>query len=178
MAIALERLLELLNNQFLNHYHTEIRGGYSEPFYKASVARQKALIQFSHDYIRSALHELAHWCVAGKVRREHDDFGYWYAPDGRSQQQQNEFFQVEIKPQALEWAFSIVAGVRFEASMDNLNNSVAGADDFEKNVLNQLECFLEKGFSNRADQIIRLIANDRQIEDVYSFMRDHINNLS
>ncbi len=35
------------------------------------------------DFFASALHEISHWCVAGKARREQVDFGYWYCPDGR-----------------------------------------------------------------------------------------------
>ncbi|HFC29733.1 MAG TPA: diaminobutyrate-2-oxoglutarate aminotransferase, partial [Oceanospirillales bacterium] len=93
-AIKLSELLNLLNTKFLNHYHTEIIGGFNEPFYKAAIGKAKAQIQFSHDYIRSALHELAHWCVAGEERRKCDDFGYWYAADGRTQSQQDEFFKV------------------------------------------------------------------------------------
>ncbi len=34
------------------------------------------------------------------------DLGYWYAPDGRIEEQQALFEQVEIKPQAIEWLFA------------------------------------------------------------------------
>ena len=133
--IALTNLTVLLNKNFLNHYNTILIGGFSEPFYKSQVGKKPAEIQFTHDYIRSALHELSHWCVAGIERRKLDDYGYWYAADGRSQDQQNKFFQNEIKPQAIEWAFSIVCGVKFEASVDNLNSQVEGVELFKLDLL-------------------------------------------
>ena len=52
-------------------------------------------IVFTHDYFASALHEVAHWCVAGPERRRLTDYGYWYAPDGRTEKQQMEFERVE-----------------------------------------------------------------------------------
>lgn len=51
----------------------------------------------------SALHEISHWTIAGKERRLLADLGYWYAPDGRTREQQALFEQVEVKPQAIEW---------------------------------------------------------------------------
>ena len=59
-------------------------------------------IIFAHGYYASALHEISHWCMAGKQRRLLEDFGYWYMPDGRDVDQQKTFEQVEIKPQAKE----------------------------------------------------------------------------
>ena len=40
----------------------------------------------------------------------------WYAPDGRTKEQQALFEQVEIKPQAIEWMFSKAFGRRFRVS--------------------------------------------------------------
>ena len=159
--IELTALINLLNNQYLNNFNTVMVGGFDEPFYKASTESQAAEIQFSHNYIRSALHELSHWCVAGVERRKIDDFGYWYASDGRNQQQQNEFFKVEIKPQAIEWAFSIVLGVRFEASVDNLNTKVDGIDVFKKNLKKQLLSYCDNSFPKRTDEILKLFAKNQ-----------------
>ena len=39
-------------------------------------------IYFARGFYSSALHEIAHWLVAGKERRKLEDFGYWYEPDG------------------------------------------------------------------------------------------------
>jgi elongation factor P hydroxylase len=103
-------------------YHTVLRGGAEEPFYQAPTATTpQATIWYRSDYVRSALHELAHWCVAGTARRTRDDYGYWYTPDGRSREQQRLFFQVEVRPQALERLFCEALEISFEVSVDNLN---------------------------------------------------------
>ncbi len=163
--IQLNEFVTLLNNQYLGQYNTCIVGGFDEPFYQASQSGQMAQIQFSHDYIRSALHELAHWCVAGDQRRKQDDYGYWYAADGRNQQQQDEFYKVEIKPQAIEWAFSIVLGIAFEASVDNLATQVEGVDEFNNNLKKQFSKYATNGFPKRTQEILSLLANYRGIED-------------
>lgn len=172
--IALPVLLNLLNKKYLNNYDTILIGGFNEPFYKAFKADKCAEIQFTRNYIRSALHELSHWCVAGTERRKVDDFGYWYAADGRNQQQQDEFFKVEVKPQAIEWAFSIIGGVKFEASVDNLLTSVAGVDSFNKNLINQLKTYIKEGFSLRVSSIIQLIAHEQEIKNPMAFIGKQI----
>lgn len=58
--------------------------------------------------------------IAGEQRRLLPDLGYWYAPDGRTAEQQALFEQVEIKPQAIEWLFSKAFGRKFRVSLDNL----------------------------------------------------------
>jgi len=68
--IDLQQFTTLLNTNYLNNYHTKIIGGFDEPFYLAPKEGNKAEIQFTHDYIRSALHELAHWCTAGAERKK------------------------------------------------------------------------------------------------------------
>lgn len=161
--IKLPELTKLLNQSYLKDYQTVLIGGFDEPFYQASINGKIAEIQFSHDYIRSALHELAHWCVAGVERRKTDDYGYWYAQDGRNQQQQDEFFKLEIKPQAIEWAFSIICGVKFEASVDNLINSVEGIDEFKSSLSKQLRIYLDGGFSKRVSEIIRILSEHQGI---------------
>ncbi len=164
-VMELPVLLSLLNNHYLNGYNTQIIGGFNEPFYQAAIENKPAQIQYSHDYIRSALHELAHWCVAGVERRKQDDYGYWYAEDGRTQQQQNAFYQVEVKPQAIECAFSLLLGVEFEPSVDNLNNEVEGAQSFERSMYQQLVIYINNGFPKRAGEILALIAQDSGIDD-------------
>lgn len=168
--ISLSELLKLLNNNYLNRYQTLLVGGFEEPFYQASIDNKPAKIQFAHDYIRSALHELSHWCVAGIERRQLDDYGYWYAQDGRSQEQQDEFFKLEVKPQTIEWAFSTMCGINFEASVDNLNNSVVGVTEFEHSLVQQMHKYLDKGFTKRVDEIINLIAHYQNIPLPYQYL--------
>lgn len=95
--------------------------GESEPEYFASRGGEPARILFAHGFFQSALHEISHWCVAGAKRRELDDFGYWYCPDGRDEATQRQFEQVEIKPQAIECLLSLALGRYFYVSADNLN---------------------------------------------------------
>jgi elongation factor P hydroxylase len=174
--ISLPRLIALLNNEYLGQFNTQIIGGFDEPFYKASVVGEPAEIQYSYDFIRSALHELSHWCVAGEERRKLDDYGYWYAADGRNQQQQDEFFKLEVRPQTIEWAFSIICGVNFEASVDNLNNSVLGVDEFKNNLVNKMNKYIAVGFGIRVTEIINLIAGllciDNSIEYISRKMHE------
>lgn len=171
--ISLDELLTLLNDKYLNRFNTKLIGGFDEPFYQASVDEKQAQIQFSHDYIRSALHELSHWCVAGVERRKIDDYDYWYAQDGRNQQQQNEFFKLEVKPQTIEWAFSIVCGVKFDASVDNLNNSVVGVEEFKENLSKQMQYYLKHGFSKRVNEILHIISKHLNIASPYNYLLSH-----
>ncbi len=145
-----------LNDTVLSDYRTRLVGGFAEPFYLAFRADEAAEIRFTHDYPRSALHELAHWCVAGQARRQLDDYGYWYAPDGRSDAQQQEFFQVEIMPQAIEKHFCAALGISFDVSVDNLgNNAVEGVEAFRTAVDARFDHLARQGLPLRARQICR-----------------------
>jgi len=94
----------LFATSFFEAYNTYLLGGGQEPEYiPASQDVPYHRIIFRQDYFASALHEVAHWCIAGRVRRLQQDYGYWYAPDGRSVEQQAQFELLEVKPQALEW---------------------------------------------------------------------------
>ena len=85
-----------------------------------------------------SLLELSHWCIAGSKRRALIDFGYWYAPDGRSAAQQHQFEHLEIKPQALECLFTLACNRPFKVSQDNLfadfdtSGSTFGNDVYEQ----------------------------------------------
>lgn len=120
-------LIQIFAQCFGESHNTELVLGDDEPIYlPANVgcdtisASAKAQVVFAHGYFTSALHEVAHWCLAGEQRRLLLDYGYWYAPDGRSAEQQRQFEQVEVKPQAIEMAFSRAAGIKFNVSCDNL----------------------------------------------------------
>jgi len=122
------QLEDIFQSVFFAEYNTIMVGGAQEPLYRpADDAYPHHRIFYREDYFSSALHEVAHWCVAGAERRKLMDFGYWYQPDGRTADQQREFENVEVKPQALEWIFSVAAGVAFRPSADNLSASDAEA---------------------------------------------------
>jgi elongation factor P hydroxylase len=127
-------LLMLFNDEF-DAEETELIGGMNEPFYKArSNTQEKHRLYFREDYYRSALHEISHWCIAGLKRRQLDDFGYWYEPEGRTQAQQYLFEQVEVKPQSIEKILCFACGHSFVVSADNLEADISGSQSFEQAV--------------------------------------------
>ena len=137
-APLLATKLELIFNRTFTATNTLLVGGGVEPVYLPSdnsIAPHQLI--YREDYFSSALHEIAHWCIAGDKRREKKDFGYWYLPDGRDQNQQKAFEQVEVKPQALEWMFSVAAGIRFCLSADNLSGTGSLSEDFPLKVQQQ-----------------------------------------
>ena len=125
--MLLDQIIQTFDSEFAP-LNTRLVGGYTEPFYLAGPPSE---IRFREDFVRSALHEVAHWCVAGAERRKQDDFGYWYCPDGRDQAQQQAFEQVEIRPQAIEAEFCQALGIPFSPSQDNLNGDVLPDPAFE-----------------------------------------------
>ncbi|HKK51929.1 MAG TPA: elongation factor P hydroxylase [Myxococcota bacterium] len=107
---------------FFASFRTRLEGGASEPLYLPSPAPavRPHRILYREDFFASALHEVAHWCVAGARRRRLEDYGYWYEPEGRSAARQAAFESVESRPQAIEWAFAEACGRDFHPSADNL----------------------------------------------------------
>ncbi|WP_444916036.1 elongation factor P hydroxylase [Microbulbifer sp. TRSA007] len=136
-----DRIVRVFDHCFSdpNGLNTRLRGGFCEPYYRPRGEGQTYhQVEFTLDYAASALHEVAHWCVAGEARRQLPDYGYWYAPDGRSADQQAEFEQVEVKPQALEWIFARACGLKFRVSADNLENGLGASDRFKKAIRQQV----------------------------------------
>ena len=128
----LQMIIQLFDSLFLDCENTQLIGGADEPLYIPSISKNKPhQLLFRENFLSSALHEIAHWCIAGKKRRLPQDFGYWYEPDGRTVDQQAHFESVEVKPQALEWLFSNACGQKFTPSSDNLSadNLNASAQD-------------------------------------------------
>ncbi len=115
--VKAEEVVATFNQLFHELEGTLLISGASEPFYSPG---QPSQVFFRADYVRSALHEVAHWCVAGHRRRGLPDYGYWYTPDGRSDQRQTAFFSVEAKPQAMESLFCEALNMDFAPSVDNL----------------------------------------------------------
>ncbi len=147
----IEDLIELFNLTFSQTHNTRLVCCEPEPIYRpADNEFSFNRIVFAHGFFASALHEIAHWCVAGKERRKLEDFGYWYEPDGRSAERQTEFEKVEVKPQALEWIFSQSANFTFHFSADNLEGDAKPSDEFMQNVHQQVQTYLTKGLPNDA----------------------------
>ena len=88
--------IENIFNSCFEGLNTVLVGGASEPEYQPSaVINSKSRIVYREDFIASALHEVSHWCIAGRQRLGLPDFGYWYVPEGRNLEQQARFFEVE-----------------------------------------------------------------------------------
>jgi elongation factor P hydroxylase len=154
------RLEKVFNDCFAHRCNTLLSGGADEPLYQPVTIEGFSLLSYRHNYFASALHEVAHWCIAGEQRRQQVDFGYWYAPEGRTASQQQAFEAVERKPQALEWFFSKACGYRFQVSVDNLELANAGLHDpavFAQAVLQQALIWREEGLPNRAAAFYRAL---------------------
>jgi elongation factor P hydroxylase len=184
MHYKYEDLIQLFNDTFFEEFNTRLIKGDDEPLYlpanslpaqssltnslavnsllettaSSDVSRAYHQIIFARGYYASALHEISHWCQAGEARRLLEDFGYWYKPDGRNELEQQEFEQVEVIPQAIEWAFNIAAQRKFHVSSDNLSGFQADTNHFQKRVFEQVQVFLSNGFPVRANQFIVVLA--------------------
>jgi elongation factor P hydroxylase len=145
-------LIRLFNGLFEARENTVLVAGETEPLYlPADESYPRDRVIFANGFFASALHEISHWCIAGPARRRQVDFGYWYQPDGRTAQQQRQFETVEVKPQALEWIFSVAAGSRFNVSLDNLSGARSGREEaFRGNVQRQARSYIREGLPKRA----------------------------
>ena len=145
-------LIEIFNNLFAHSEKTILIGNGIEPLYLPGDANSLLnRIIFTQNYFASALHEIAHWCIASPQRRMQVDYGYWYNPDGRTAEQQRLFEQVEVKPQALEWIFSLAAGTKFAVSIDNLTGeSSNNQTEFAEKIYQQMQYYLSAGLPKRA----------------------------
>jgi elongation factor P hydroxylase len=144
----------VFNALFAHSMNTVLIGGAVEPYYRVpDVADSRYRIYYREDYVSSSLHELAHWLVAGPDRRQIDDWGYWYAPDGRDAEQQAAFEQVEVKPQALEWLLHIACGLRFRVSLDNLSEHAGSGTAFKNRVYEQALANAANGVNDRVRKL-------------------------
>lgn len=159
LPVDVTLLIGVFHTVFYSSYNTQLVANGTEPLYIPASHDQPAQIIFSHDYFASALHEIAHWCVAGAERRMQEDYGYWYAPDGRSEAQQREFEQVEVRPQALEWIFSVAAGKPFKVSADNLALGLGPSETFKGAICEQAQIFCKTGLPERPRMLVDALQN-------------------
>ena len=171
----LKAVIAVFDKLFAKEFNTRLLGGATEPVYipaghsydsgDSADSADSAdncdyhRLYFREDYFSSALHESAHWCIAGAERRLKMDFGYWYNPDGRSQQQQSIFEQAEKQPQALEWMFSVACGQKFRISADNLASDLGASEAFIQAVIDQVNSWCtEAAMPTRAEQFLNALA--------------------
>lgn len=153
-------LIKIFNGCFESSHNTQLVRGEEEPIYlPADENTPYNSIVFAHGYFSSALHECAHWLIAGEERRKQIDYGYWYVPDGRSAEQQMEFQLVEVKPQALEWILSKAAKFPFQFSIDNLNGEETETESFKLAVREQVSRYENEGLSPRTELFCTALSN-------------------
>ena len=153
-------LISIFDSVFYQSHNTRLVKGDDEPVYlPANNTHGFNQIVFAHGFYASALHEIAHWLVAGNKRRELEDYGYWYCPDGRDKHQQAEFEKVEINPKAIEWLLSTAAGFDFNVSVDNLNGEQTCRFDFQARVHQQVLMLLEQGVNARTHALLKALSD-------------------
>ncbi len=153
-----DALVTIFNNTFAESENTLLFKGGAEPIYlPQSDTEPFHRIIFTRDYFSSALHEIAHWCVAGPQRRQLEDYGYWYTPDGRDAEQQQKFEKVEVKPQALEWIFHRACARPFRVSADNLEAGVGASDTFKAAICQQAQHYCLAGLPSRAGHFVKAL---------------------
>lgn len=158
---TVENIEALFNKLFKKTENTLLISGGEEPVYlPASKTGDYNKIVSTKDYYSSALHEVSHWCLAGSERRKLIDYGYWYEPDGRTEEQQGLFEKVEIKPQALEWIFTKACNQKFRLSVDNVNQpDIKASNEFQYNVYVQVMTYLQEGVPERAKRFLDALLN-------------------
>lgn len=148
----IQAVIDLFNQCFQYSEQTCLVKGGEEPIYLPwHHSGEFAQVVFAHGFLASALHEVAHWCIAGKERRAQVDYGYWYEPDGRSADDQERFVAVEAKPQAVEWFFSKACGKSFNISLDNISLDHNDFKGFKKAVVQEAKFMQANGLPARAE---------------------------
>jgi elongation factor P hydroxylase len=159
MTLDSEALEGVFRECFLVDYETILVGGGEEPVYLPSddPKDHPHRVVYREDFVASALHEVAHWCLAGPRRRSLEDYGYWYSPDGRTIEEQSDFENVEARPQALEQLFSEVCDHSFHLSADNLSLGVDSSGAFARAVDVERKKLLADGLPLRAETFRRTL---------------------
>lgn len=130
-------------------------GGGAEPEYLPATLTSPGYVRYRSDYAHSALHEAAHWCIAGARRRQQVDYGYWYQPPPRDESAQRAFARVEARVQALEAILTTAVGMVFQVSLDDVDNLLGFETDFTDSVCAERAAWLRRGLPPRAEKFRR-----------------------
>jgi elongation factor P hydroxylase len=147
---------------FADAYRTRLVGGFDEPEYLEPDESGWAELRYRADYLRSSLHESAHWCLAGARRRQQRDFGYWYAGDGRDAANQALFEGAEFMPQAIERYLCEALAIPFRVSCDNLLGVEPDEAAFTQRVDQEYQRRLSEGWPPRALCLADALRRKRQ----------------
>ncbi|WP_434987150.1 elongation factor P hydroxylase [Vreelandella zhaodongensis] len=164
---TLNDITALFDGVFFERYQTRLIRGGDEPLYRPrTLDTPYHQVIFARGFFASALHEISHWCIAGEKRRQLEDYGYWYLPDGRDAQQQQAFEKAEIAPQALEQLFTRACGRTFHVSVDNLGGDVeVDRDAFASSVAARAAGYLDRGLPLRANAFLVALTRYYQHQD-------------
>lgn len=167
---TLNDIVTLFDGVFAESYMTRLVKGGDEPLYlPATLDTPFHQVIFARGYFASALHEISHWCIAGNRRRQLEDYGYWYLPDGRNAEQQQAFEQAEIAPQALEKLFTQACERTFHVSVDNLGGDVdVDREQFSRKVAARARRYQEEGLPARAHAFYVALTRYYQCSDTLS----------
>lgn len=154
MALTDIQIAGCFNRGLGRCYRVRLIGGAAEPFYVPAGGGGYATIRYRHDYPASALHELAHWCIAGAERRKRPDYGYWYRPPPRSAAEQQAFCRAELPVQALEAQLSAASGLRFRVSVDDVTGTTDRAVEFQQAIDEYLRGQQNPGRFPRAQRLL------------------------
>jgi len=136
-------------------------GGGSEPLYLPDE-QGWSVIRYTRDYPASALHEIAHWCIAGAGRRRQFDYGYWYRPPPRNRLEQEAFARVELPVQALESRLAAASGLSFQVSVDDVDGGLDFAREFSCQVAECAAVIAEAGLPPRAALMVAALERLRE----------------
>ena len=114
-----EAIAAVFNATFAATFATVMIPGAPEPLYLPGEGIHPARIFYRSDFAASALHEAAHWCIAGPTRRRLVDYGYRYVCPPRGVHEKRAFFDAELNVQALECVFAQAVGLPFRISADD-----------------------------------------------------------
>ncbi|MBM4205579.1 MAG: elongation factor P hydroxylase [Gammaproteobacteria bacterium] len=143
------------NATFARSHHTVLVGGVLAPYYLPAAAPHRSIIRYRENFAASALHEAAHWCMAGQHRLRQRDFGYWYIPSPRSEEESAAFLAAECPVQALEQIFAEAAGLPFRVSLDDLGLELSSRrQEFAAEVQARARTWRDHGLPRRAQGFV------------------------
>lgn len=149
-------IIEIFNQGVGKAFGTELIETSGDPLYlPQGDCGKPSRIYFANGFVQSAFHEIAHWCIAGPGRRKLEDYGYWYDPDGRSVERQQEFQKFEAKNQGLEWHMYSTVDLPFHVSFDNLSQGICDQSSFARSIRTNALIFHHLGMPPRARTFIR-----------------------
>lgn len=153
-----DEIITLFNDLYGARENTWLTRAEDDPCYLPGRGGQpRNLICFAHGFYTSALHEIAHWLLAGPDRRRLVDYGYWYQPGERSDAVRSRFFAVEKNNQSLEWFLTVAAGIRFFVSVDEPAMPAGRLQEFRRAVAERARQRVMEGLPAAAAPLLQAL---------------------